>query len=88
MWNKINEILNLDTSSKLYELMLIKENYFLATISLSSSGNDSLWFVSEGGILRKGTGKKFGIRPIITLKSSIKVIGGSGIKEDPYKISN
>ena len=78
----IKKLLNIGDGDALTELLIIKGAYFLA-----SNDGDSLWFISESGLLRLGSKQIHGIRPVITLKSTIKKVGGSGTSQDPYTIS-
>ena len=42
-------------------------------------------YVDDTGSVESGTNyESYGIRPVITLKNSVKVISGTGTKEDPY----
>ncbi len=53
-------------------------------------GNDSEknnYYVDEEGALLTGNlYESYGIRPVFTFKKDIEITGGSGTKEDPYKI--
>ena len=56
-------------------------HYFLA-----SNNGSSLWFIDNVGVLRRGSRWAYGIRPVVVLKSTVKVTGGNGTASDPYKI--
>lgn len=59
------------------------------TSNASKTGN---WFISNKGGLNENEvenqSRMYGVRPTITLKASLPVLGGSGSKEQPYIIEN
>ena len=52
---------------------------------LMSTSAQNYYVFTEGGVSSETNGY-YGIRPVITLKDNVKVVSGSGTKEDPYKI--
>ena len=59
--------------------------YWFAS-SLSSSNSAYIWSALAGISQLKSNSNYYGVRPILRLKSSIKVIEGSGTYKDPYVI--
>ena len=59
------------------------------TISPSSNNSDSAFYVYNYGYLRNNfTYYGNGLRPVLYLKSTVYVTGGTGTFDDPYEIDN
>lgn len=59
------------------------EYYYLA----NTNTENKVWQISDDGKISTSTGQDIiGIRPVITLKSNLKYLSGSGSKNDPYII--
>lgn len=58
--------------------------YWLSTYNTS----DALWIVDYNGNIRNSGINTLGVRPVIALKSGIKITGGLGSNENPFEISN
>ena len=55
--------------------------------SLTPSDSANIYYVSYIGDLSAfSTARAYGIRPVINLKSSIKIIDGAGTSDDPYRL--
>lgn len=63
--------------------------------TLSPSGLYSNWSRAayvyrvqwNSGIFQTTVNSVFGLRPVINLKSSVKIVSGDGTKESPYELS-
>ena len=60
---------------------------------LANQSDDGAWYVfEEGGLNHQShendTYYSYGVRPVITIKSTVELLGGTGEKEDPYIIDN
>ena len=58
---------------------------YLAT-NYKTSDEENIWYITNKGVLKKGSMRAYGIRPIVVLKSSVIVTGGTGSASDPFKI--
>ena len=55
--------------------------------TLTPSSSSSVWALSgTGGSVGDNTGSVYGVRPVINIKSTIKVVKGSGTESDPYRL--
>ena len=54
----------------------------------ASWGNSNNWIMNDEGIVNSGghIGRSYGLRPVINLKSDVKITGGIGTSNDPYII--
>ena len=53
----------------------------------NDNDNNQFWYISSDGKTGvANTDTEYGIRPVITLKSGLKVLGGVGTSDDPYII--
>ena len=60
------------------------------TLSPHSDFSDTVFSVTSGGYIGNNYGLEstgVGVRPVLYLKSSIKITGGTGTSSDPYQIS-
>lgn len=48
--------------------------------------NNNYYIGEDGSLLPGNLYESYGIRPVFTLKADIEITGGTGTKEDPYKI--
>ena len=68
------------------ESYIVNNEYFYLS---NSNTEKEIWYVDPEGKITTNKGTDvIGIRPVITIKSNIDYISGTGSKEDPYKIEN
>ncbi len=56
---------------------------------INYNSNNKIWCVNKDGKI--GTSDKtdiYGIKPVITLKSTVSIVSGEGTKDNPYKFEN
>ncbi len=71
------------------DLIYIGENYYFATFGYDSSKIWYYYLQTNGySVSRIDSNGLLGMRPVIRLKSSVLVIGGSGTYRDPYVIDS
>ncbi len=56
--------------------------------NVAATNTNHLVYVQPGGYVSSMGSGLAGIRPVVSLKNSVYVIGGTGIKNDPYIIKN
>lgn len=61
--------------------------YWFATPYSASSAGAFIWFPDNRGVYRNSSRIAAGVRPVLRLKSSVIITGGSGTMDDPYTIS-
>lgn len=52
----------------------------------TDSSNSNLYVSEDGSLLEGNLYETYGVRPVITFKKDTGITGGSGTKEDPYKV--
>ena len=62
-------------------------SYWFATSYDASSANAFSWVPYYRGVYSISSSNVYGVRPVLRLKSSVIVTGGTGTYEDPYTIS-
>ena len=68
------------------ESYVINNEYFYLN---NTNKDNKVWYVDNEGKVTTNKGTDIiGIRPVITIKSNIDYLSGSGTKEDPYTIEN
>jgi len=70
---------------------IYNNSYHQWTITPYSGNSSSVWLVNAGGSVLSYSNASFadpGVRPVLYLKSSIKITGGTGTSSDPYKLSS
>lgn len=59
------------------------------TYLANQNKNKEMWYINDEGILDQSEGDDIlGIRPTITLSSTVQITSGTGTQKDPYKIEN
>ena len=58
------------------------------TITPRSNTSNNAFYVNFGGMSGCRSSDGHGLRPVLYLKSSVYVTGGTGTFEDPYEIGN
>ena len=90
-WNQMNvhNISNIGAAywlaSRYVNSTSANSNFSIQYQSIGSSSNIELFTVYSDGS-RRGYGPSEGLRPVFTLKSNIKITGGSGTSTDPYTL--
>lgn len=69
------------------DLIDIGVNYWFATLYSSASRSVFIWDAGFQGVTSVYSLSYHGVRPVLVLESSIRVISGGGTYEDPYIIS-
>lgn len=98
---KEGKIVETKTSSKDYVSVLTVKDYTLANGKSSYLNNGKMFFLlglndenenlyveEDGSIQSTDSLTGYGIRPVITLKKNVEVVGGTGVKDDPYVINS
>ena len=68
------------------ESYVVNNEYFYLN---NSNSENEIWYVDTEGKITTNKGTDvIGIKPVITIKSNIDYISGTGTKNDPYKIEN
>ena len=62
--------------------------WFAAKASLNNNDVGVLWSANYRHIGVSSSNESYGLRPVISLSSSVYVIDGSGTLDDPYIIEN
>ena len=62
--------------------------YWFAAQYSSAGTNGVIWYPDYRSVIDSGGTSAYGLRPVISLSSSVYVTGGSGAMDDPYTISN
>ena len=62
--------------------------YWFASKYSGSNANGVSWSPNARGVTTTSNAGAYGLRPVISLSSSVYVTGGSGTMSDPYQISN
>ena len=69
---------------------LFTSSYYQWTITPRSGNSGSVWFVDTGGIVSWLSANwdysSLGVRPVLYLKSNVKITGGSGTISSPYTL--
>ena len=57
--------------------------------TLAPYSSSNVWYVNDSGIASKGSPQFniIGSRPSINLKSSVKIVGGDGTEDNPYRLN-
>lgn len=85
----------LSTACGLGNTLIDNGGYYWYATTFNSIGNDMamgvLWYpvngITDGYYYLGATNKQHGLRPVIRLKESVIIIGGSGTDTDPYQIA-
>lgn len=78
----INDYVNTGSSDS---FMNNEENFYL----INNNSNDRVWYVDNEGKISTSNGTDIiGVKPVITIKSTISEIEGDGTKENPYIIED
>ena len=84
----LNETLEIyDISIRNNELMLPGADYWFGTIDSTSSNFFHYWNQNQGYVSGDYSNRVYGVRPVLSLDSSVIVVGGNGTYEDPYIIN-
>ena len=68
---------------------IYNSSYYQWTITPYSGISNIVWYVySNGRMYNISALNAYGVRPVVYLKSSIKITGGTGTSSDPYKLSS
>ena len=69
---------------------ICNSSYQQWTITPDSGNSNPVWFVYAGGGVNSADSayNTLGVRPVLYLKSSVKITGGTGTSSDPYKLSS
>ena len=88
-----NEYVNLNNvvanNYALNDLLYLDYNYWIGDYTQSGNNNNAkyeLRYIDDYRFFQTSNRKKYGIRPIITVKTGFEVTGGSGTANNPYKI--
>lgn len=88
-----NEYVNLNNvvanNYALNDLLYLDYNYWIGDYTQSGNNNNAkyeLRYIDDYRCFQTSNRKKYGIRPIITVKTGFEVTGGSGTANNPYKI--
>ena len=68
---------------------IYNSSYYQWTIAPNSGNSSLVWNVyTDRDVRAWSVGYTLGVRPVLYLKSSIKITGGTGTSSDPYKLSS
>ncbi|MCI8446624.1 MAG: hypothetical protein HFH31_03915, partial [Bacilli bacterium] len=70
---------------------IYNSSYYQWTITPYSGNSSYVWLVNTGGSVIYSFNASWtspGVHPVLYLKSSIKITGGTGTSSDPYKLSS
>jgi len=86
--NKDNYISLLSTSDFVNignkQSYVVNDEYFYLS---NSNSDDEIWYIDDEGAITTNKGTDvIGVKPIITIKTNVEYISGSGNKDNPYKI--
>ena len=67
---------------------IYNSSYYQWTITPLSDYSNYVWNVNTSGLVYNYAHFTLGVRPVLYLKSSVKITGGTGTSSDPYKLSS